>query len=140
MVRKLKIPREEFIENAIELRKKGLDNGIIGRKYGITRQRVEQLISSHPLYKELGVKNIKGRRKETKCLCCGIEFLHLPCFTRKFCSRVCMGFATRKTKEQMKERKRIYAKKYYNEVLKKRPDWKKIISERNKKQQCKSRN
>lgn len=109
----------------------------IADENNITRQRVDQIL------KRNGVENKFRTRKPETFICqeCGEKFTHIN-RDRKFCSKKCVYLNKRKykTKEQIEkhiEDRRIENARrynfYYHNIFKKRENWRKIISERNKK-------
>lgn len=107
------------IEEIVRLKNSGLTQQKIAEKYGISRQRVQQIESS------LGL----DRKKEKilfkhSCSECDKPFESRNS-NRKYCSKACSssGRKIEKTEEYLesiREKKRIRANEYYHRVIKNR--------------------
>lgn len=125
---------------SLRLQKKTLEE--IGKVFHISRERVRQLISKDPRY-----QGVEQRIKPTltkKCKTCGSEYFTKNVL-RKYCSINCVASKKKVIHDQEWHRKqrefnRIRCNKYYHEVLKKRPDFKQLIHERNIKYSLKKKN
>lgn len=135
MVSQLDMKRAIDPQRVFALFNKGLTQAKIAEKLGITRQRVQQI------EKSLGVKRTKKGPKlyERKCKYSGETF-----FTTKrnqqYKSRENYIAHRRnmyteeellKRDEKRREKNRKKASRYYHEVFKRRPDWQKIVKQRN---------
>lgn len=106
----------------------------IANKYNITRQRVQQI------EKRLGIKRDRSTKiYEYKCRECGEAFMS-NYHGRVYCSRECSSLGRRLYRtpeeranliERVRESRRVRAKKYYHEVLKKKSNWHEIVHKRN---------
>lgn len=106
----------------------------IADKYKITRQRVQQI------EKRLGIKRDRSTKiYEYKCQECGDAFTSTY-RGRVYCSRKCSSLGRRLYRtpeerialmERIRESRRVRAKKYYHEVLKKQSNWHDIVRKRN---------
>ena len=116
----------------------------VGKKYHVTRERVRQIIKSHP-DSELFTIQSRDKRKVPKvpivnvCNHCQNEY-EAKNQGNKYCSVRCKRLHRIKYPEliDILETKGKLAydnarmKRYYHAILKNRPDWKSIVSERNK--------
>lgn len=111
----------------------------VAESLGVTRQRVQQI------ERRLGLKprRVPGVHKTYNYKCAECK---KPCESRlkgrKFCSRECffksrevVRSATEQAKVDRlrKERNRVRSREYYHKVFKKRPDWRTVVKDRNKK-------
>lgn len=121
-------------------RAKHISQNEIARRLGVTRQRVQQI----ERLLGLGPRRVPGVyvQHEITCRQCGkTKFFRTA--GRTYCSRECFHESRKQKKlspEQFaehervsREKNRIRAQKYYHLVFKKRPDWQKIVKQRNKK-------
>ena len=107
----------------------------IGNKIGLTRERVRQIEM------EMGFPKRQGRRaprieKQCKNPNCDkkITLLVSAQFSKMFCSKKCKhACRLRKTIAEKRAYWNLRTKTYYHNVLKKRPDFKERVRERNMK-------
>jgi hypothetical protein len=127
-------------ENILRLYNNGSTQESIGVCFGITRQRVQQILKKIPGY--------KARIKKTLfisyiCRFCGKEVIKPNYYgTHKYCDRKCSDKAKIKKPEDLsindpvkrkrkRKRRAEQANWWYHNVLKKRKNWRDIIKERN---------
>lgn len=135
------ISKSEKTERDSKIRKwfkEGISQEEIGHKLGLTRQRVQQLEQA------IGIQRGKLRVKKEyshTCATCSKSFKsNKP--ERKYCSRECFRKSRiqvltpkeqAEREELRKQKNREKARNYYHNVFKQRPDWQKIVKERNDK-------
>jgi len=133
--------KKERTERDVNVRKwfkAGVAQAVIGKRLGLTRQRIQQIEN------ELGLSRGDLRfKKEYSAVCstCKKTFKDTKP-NRKYCSRECFRLSRIKSftpeeeaqREQIRKKKnRAKAKHYYHNVFKQRKDWKKVVKERNEK-------
>lgn len=77
----------------VRLSRSGLQGAVIGRRVGLTRARISQILkrANQPQATKRGFR---------ACAWCGTQFLAFPCQTRKYCSTACVGAAASKAVEK----------------------------------------
>ncbi len=112
----------------------------IALTYGITYQRVGQILRKHPDFKDGRVNIVFAKTFEKKCPYCGNIFFYKKNkygSDKKFCNRMCFHNFIRKnvgTEEWILKRRQEQnrrTKEYYHAVLKHDPNFKKKSKERN---------
>lgn len=133
-------------DNMLDLYNKGHTLQAVGNMYGLTRERVRQLLNETGKYH----KHVAAIYKFTStCKTCResftVETRSSKSIRRIFCSRDCQNNYERtpeevaNSKAKRAERNRKNAYRIYHEVIKKRPDFKEITSERNRKYRLKKK-
>lgn len=126
-------------ESIRQWRREGITQIEIARRLNITRQRVQQIERRLAL----GARRIPGVYKtySFRCKQCRRE-VSVKLDGRSYCSRDCFFLSRNKKRsaaeekrrtDARRERNRVRSRAYYHGVFKKRPDWKKIVRERNQK-------
>ena len=134
-----------------EMYMSGMYMRAIADKNNVSRERVRQILREYkPDFKILSRKGTGSiEREERECLECHKSFKVLPKNKKKYCSRSCFNrsnalspFNTSDTryKEWKKEHNRNKAHDYYWNVLKKKPNFKEIVRERNQRALLKLKN
>lgn len=135
---------KERVAEMILLKQKGNSLQTIGNKFGITRERVRQLISKEPGYKSYKAQIFRQPDVSVKCIC-GEIFTKRPYHSKKYCSIKCAIHAMGKnyTKNLSREELLDYRNRrqinYYHTVLKHRPDFKEIVRKNNAKAELKKK-
>lgn len=105
-------------EKIVQLHTDGVKQVDIAKKYGITRQRVQQIEAS------LGLDRKKEKVIFSKdCAGCD-KYFESKNPNRKYCSRDCSSLGRRVERtgeylESIREKKRIRANEYYHRIIKK---------------------
>jgi hypothetical protein len=125
-------------ESIVSLYKDGQTMQDIADTYKISRQRVEQVLRAN------GVPRVGSGRRAVKamgfiCKECGAAF-ESTLQGRKYCSVECSQLGRRKyrtdeeravRREELKEYYSRKSREYYQEVFKKKKNWREILRERN---------
>ncbi len=140
-LQKKEIKKEERFKRVEEMRRLRVEDKLsleeVGKKLGCTRERIRQLLKL--VYGETFVHK-KVTIQEISCSTCHLKFKGLILQNRKYCSVKCRSVGARKDPQLLaknapdyKKKKAKYANFYYHNFFKKNPNWKNIVSERNKK-------
>lgn len=80
------------IKKFLKLYRLGATLQEIGEKENLTRERVRQILSLSPIYKELRKKRIESHYRVIKCFICSkLKTYRLSKLNRKLCSKKCLG-------------------------------------------------
>lgn len=110
---------------------------MVGKRYGISRERVRQILRDYPEYMS-SPSNMEHPKVKTKRECpeCKKSFYRWSFLKQVFCSRDCWlayNRARKRSPEESRDIKRKYAIWYYHNIVKSKSNWREIIAERNRK-------
>lgn len=115
-------------QNLLEQYNSGLNLRQIAKKYNVSHQAISlQLIKLNYKRRIRPVIYVDFKCKQCKKMSIRKSGLREP----TFCSMKCYGKSRKIPIKERMRKKAIYANRYYHEILKKKPEFKLIIKERN---------